>query len=81
MDRNLWGVPKDPLAWIGLRGSFLEFGKILPHPWEIWPSFLPRGRALDKKVARVAGIRSLKKFSLGLPGGMYPVGIDWDINL
>ena len=59
-----------------IRSSFFEFGKILPHPRGIRPSFFPWGRELDKKIARVAGISSLKKFSPGLPGGMYPVGID-----
>ena len=34
-----------------------------------------------RKIARVAGIRSLKKIFRGLPGGMYPVGIDWGIRL
>ena len=35
---------------------------------------------MDKKIARVAGIRSLKKNFPGVAGGMYPVGIDWDIK-
>ena len=38
--------------------------------------FCPRAGNLTQKIARVAGISSLKTFSPGLPGGMYPVGID-----
>ena len=60
-----------------LRSSFFEFTKILPYPREFDHHFLPRGRELDKK--NCPGGRDLlapKKFSPGLPGGMYPVGID-----
>ena len=42
---------------------------MLPHPREFDHHFLPRGRELDKQIARVAGIRSLKKFPRGCPGG------------
>ena len=36
---------------------------------------------LDKKICPVAGIRSLKQNFPGIAGGgMYPVGIDSDIN-
>ena len=59
-----------------LRSSFFEFEKILPHPRGIRPSFFAPGQESDKKIAWVAGISSLKKISPGLPGGMYPVGID-----
>ena len=41
----------------------------MPHPREFDHHFLPQGRELDKKIARVAGIRSLKKIFPGLPGG------------
>ena len=46
-----------------------EFGKILLHPREFNHHF-PQVRQLDEKIARVAGIRSLKKFSRGLLGGV-----------
>ena len=51
--------------------SFFEFGKILPHPDN---HFLPRGRELDKKIVRVAGISSLKKQKIfpGVAGGDVP---------
>ena len=59
-------LPPDPKVGLGakLRG--------------IRPSFLPRGRELDKKkYARVAGISLLKKFlSEVARGEMYPVGND-----
>ena len=65
-----------------LRSSFFESGKILPHPWEFVHHFLPRGRELDKKTCP-GGRDSLaqKNFPRGCPGGMYPVGIHWDIIL
>ena len=46
------------------------------------PPGQPRGlahkdcRELDKKIARVVGIRSLKKTFPGVARGMYPVRID-----
>ena len=40
----------------------------MPHPREFDHQVLPRSRELDKKIARVAGIRSLKKFPRGCPG-------------
>ena len=62
-----------------LRSSFFAFGKILPHPREFDHQFCPGGRESDKKIARVAGIRSLKNIFPGVAqGAMYPVGIDWD---
>ena len=38
--------------------------------------FWPGAENYTKKIARMAGIRSLKKISPGLPEGVYPVGID-----
>ena len=32
-----------------IRSDFFEFGKILPHPQGIRPSFFAPGRELDKK--------------------------------
>ena len=43
--------------------------KFCPTSGEFDHHFLPRGRELDKKIARVAGISSLKKFSQGMPRG------------
>ena len=51
--------------------QFLRVWKNFPPP----PSgnstiiFAPGGRGIRHKIVRVAGIRSLKKFSRGLPGG------------
>ena len=60
-----------------LKSSFFEFGKILPQPREFDHHFLPQGRELDKKkLPRWPGFARSKKFSRGLLGGMYPVGID-----
>ena len=44
-----------------IRSSFFKFGKILPHLRGIQPSFFALGRELDKKIAQVARISSLKK--------------------
>ena len=56
-------------------------GKFCPTPGEFDHHFLPLGRELDKKFARVAGISSLKKIFPGvaLGGGGYPVENDWDV--
>ena len=55
-----------------IRSSFFEFGKILPTPGEIDNNFLPRGRELDKKIARVAGISSLINIFPGVARGGIP---------
>ena len=52
-----------------MRSSFFEFGKILPHPRGIRPSFFAPGRELDKKFALVSGISSLKKVFPGVARG------------
>ena len=52
-----------------IRSNFFEFGKILPHPRGIRPSFFAPGRELHNKIARVAEISSLKKIFPRLPGG------------
>ena len=44
-----------------IRSSFFEFGKILPYSWGIRPSFFAAGQGIRQKIARVAGISSLKK--------------------
>ena len=44
-----------------LGGVSSSLGKFCPTPGEFDHHFLPRGWELDKKFARVAGIRSLKK--------------------
>ena len=49
-----------------LRSRFFEFGDISTHPREFDHHFCPGAGELDKKIARVAGIRSLKKIC---PGG------------
>ena len=56
-----------------LRGSFFEFGKLLPHPREFDHHFLPRARELDKKICP-GGRDSLaqKNFPGGCPGGDVP---------
>ena len=60
-----------------IRNSLFEFGKILPHPRGIRPSFFALGQGIrQKKLPGWPGLARSKKFSLGLPGGMYPVGID-----
>ena len=64
---NLFVLIKDFFA--SLWSSFFEFGKILPHSREFDHHFVPQGRELNKKIARVAGIRSLKKIPRGLSGG------------
>ena len=66
-------------SFASLRSSFLQFGKILPHLWEFNHPFLPWGRELDKKLPWWPGFTRSKIFR-GLPGEMYPVGIDWDIR-
>ena len=47
----------------------MSLGKFCPTPGEFDHHFLPRGRELDKKFARVAGISSLKKILPGVAGG------------
>ena len=56
-----------------LRKSFFDFGKNFTPPPGIRPSFLVLGQ---KKIARVAGIRSLNTIFPGGGGGMFPVGTD-----
>ena len=63
-----------------IRSSFFEFGKILPNPRGIPPSFFAPGQRIrQKNLPEWPGLARSKKFSPGLLGGMYPAGIDWDI--
>ena len=54
-----------------IRNSFFGLGKFCPTPGEFDHHFLPQSRELDKKIAQVAGISSLKEI---FPRVMYPVG-------
>ena len=49
--------------------SFFEFGKILPHPRGIRPSFFALGQGIRQKIARVVGISPLKKLFPGVARG------------
>ena len=50
--------------------SFLEFGKVLPHPRGIRPSFFVPGQGIrQKNCPGWPGLARSKKFSQGLPGG------------
>ena len=76
MSRSFLNFFRDFFA--SLNSSFFEFGKILPHPREFDHHFLPRGRELDKKNCPGGRDSLAQKNFPG--GGMYPVGIDWDIR-
>ena len=51
------------LTFKGLRISFFEFGKILPYPPRIRPSFSAPGQGVRQK--NCPGFDSLKKILLG----------------
>ena len=60
-----------------LSHSLFKFGKTLPHPRGIRPSFFAPGQGIRQKIAERPGLARSEKSSWGLPGGeMYPVGID-----
>ena len=53
-----------------IRSNFFEFGKILPHPRRIRPSFFAPGQGIrQKNLPWWPGLARSKKFSPGLPGG------------
>ena len=61
---------------------FVEFGKILPHPRGIRPSFFAPGQGIrHKNLPGWPGLARSKNFPQDNPGGMYPVGIDGDIKV
>ena len=53
-----------------IQSSFFEFGKILPHPRGIRPSFFAPGQGIGQKnLPGWPGLARSKTFSQGLPGG------------
>ena len=60
-----------------LKEQFLRVWENLAPPPGIRPSFFAPGQGIrQKNLPKWPGFARSKKFSPGLPGGVYPVGID-----